>query len=152
MNWNIVIIDYVISSGVLGNDANTFLVTSSAGGYASVTVTTNNKAEGGSDEESVDSIRFNAPKNYSTQNRAVTKDDYKRIILRDYPQAESIVVYGGEEADPPEYGKVFVGIKPKSGLFLTDSVKTNIRDKKSKKTKTTCWSSCRCSTKWIYQS
>lgn len=132
-NGNIVIIDYVTSSGVLGNDANTFLVTSSAGGYASVTVTTNNKAEGGSDEESVDSIRFNAPKNYSTQNRAVTKDDYKRIILRDYPQAESIVVYGGEEADPPEYGKVFVGIKPKSGLFLTDSVKTNIRDNILKK-------------------
>ena len=132
-NGNIVIIDYVTSSGVLGNDANTFLVTSSAGGYTSVTVTTNNKAEGGSDEESVDSIRFNAPKNYSTQNRAVTKDDYKRIILRDYPQAESIVVYGGEEADPPEYGKVFVGIKPKSGLFLTDSVKTNIRDNILKK-------------------
>lgn len=132
-NGNIVIIDYLTCSGVLGNDANTFIVSSTAGGYSSVTISSNNKAEGGSDEETVDSIRFNAPKNYSTQNRAVTKDDYKRIILRDYPQAESIVIYGGEEADPPEYGKVFVGIKPKSGLFLTDSVKTNIRDNILKK-------------------
>jgi len=53
--------------------------------------------------------------------------------MRDYPLAESIVVYGGEEADPPEYGKVFIGIKPKSGLYLTDSVKTNIKDNILKK-------------------
>lgn len=132
-NGNIVIIDYNVCGGVLGNGANNFTVSSTAGGYATVTVATNIKAEGGSDEEALDSIRFNAPRHYNTQNRAVTKDDYKRIIMRDYPLAESIVVYGGEEADPPEYGKVFIGIKPKSGLYLTDSVKTNIRDNVLKK-------------------
>ena len=130
---NIVIIDYNICNGVLGNAANNFTVATTAGGYSTVTISTNSKAEGGSDEETINSIRFNAPRHYNTQNRAVTKDDYKRIILRDYPLAESIVVYGGEEADPPEYGKVFIGIKPKSGLYLTDSVKTNIKDNILKK-------------------
>ena len=130
---NIVNIDYNICSGVLGNGANNFAVATTAGGYSTVTLATNDKAEGGSDEESINSIRINAPRHYNTQNRAVTTDDYKRIVLRDYPLAESIVVYGGEDADPPEYGKVFIGIKPKSGLYLTDSVKTNIRDNILKK-------------------
>ena len=132
-NGNIVIIDYNVCSGVLGNGANNFAVASTAGGYSTVTLVTNDKAEGGSDEESINSIRFNAPRHYNTQNRAVTTDDYKRIVLRDYPLAESIVVYGGEDADPPEYGKVFIGIKPKSGLHVTDSVKSNIRDNILKK-------------------
>ena len=130
---NIVIIDYNVCAGVLGNGANNFTVATTVGGYSTATVSTNSKAEGGSDEETINSIRFNAPRHYNTQNRAVTTDDYKRIILRDYPLAESIVVYGGEEADPPEYGKVFIGIKPKSGLYLTDSVKTNIKDNILKK-------------------
>ena len=130
---NIVIIDYNTCEGVLGNGANNFSVATTVGGYSSATVSTNSKAEGGSDEETINSIRFNAPKHYNTQNRAVTKDDYKRIILRDYPLAESIVVYGGEEADPPEYGKVFIGVKPKSGLYVTDSVKMNIKDNILKK-------------------
>ncbi len=130
---NIVIIDYNICEGVLGNGANNFSVATTVGGYSSATVSTNSKAEGGSDEETINSIRFNAPRHYNTQNRAVTKDDYKRIILRDYPLAESIVVYGGEEADPPEYGKVFIGVKPKSGLYVTDSVKMNIKDNILKK-------------------
>ena len=130
---NIVIIDYNTCEGVLGNGANNFSVATTVGGYSSATVSTNSKAEGGSDEETINSIRFNAPRHYNTQNRAVTKDDYKRIILRDYPLAESIVVYGGEEADPPEYGKVFIGVKPKSGLYVTDSVKMNIKDNILKK-------------------
>ncbi len=130
---NIVIMDYNISDGVLGNGANNFTVATTAGGYSTVSLSTNSKAEGGSDEETINSIRFNAPRHYNTQNRAVTKDDYKRIILRDYPLAESIVVYGGEEADPPEYGKVFIGVKPKSGLYVTESVKMNIKDNILKK-------------------
>jgi hypothetical protein len=132
-NGNIVNINYNVCSGVLGNGANNFSVASTVGGYSTATLVTNDKAEGGSNEESINSIRFNAPKHYNTQNRAVTTDDYKRIVLRDYPLAESIVVYGGEDADPPEYGKVFIGVKPKSGLYLTNSVKTNIKDNILKK-------------------
>ena len=84
---NIVIIDYNVCSGVLGNGANNFAVATTAGGYSTVTLVTNDKAEGGSDEESINSIRFNAPRHYNTQNRAVTTDDYKRIVLRDYIHA-----------------------------------------------------------------
>ena len=132
-NGNIVNINYNVCSGVLGNGANNFSVATTVGGYSTATLVTNDKAEGGSNEESINSIRFNAPRHYNTQNRAVTTDDYKRIVLRDYPLAESIVVYGGEDADPPEYGKVFIGVKPKSGLYLTNSVKTNIKDNILKK-------------------
>lgn len=130
---NVVIINYNICSGILGNGANVFSVASTAGGYSSVTVSTNEIAVGGSDEETINSIRFNAPRHLDTQNRAVTKDDYKRIILRDYPQAESVIVYGGEDADPPQYGKVFVGIKPRQGLFLTSAVKNQISNNILKK-------------------
>ena len=125
---NLVIIDYNACSGVLGNGAEIFSVATTAGGYSSVTLTTNESAKGGSDEETINSIRFNAPRNFDTQNRAVTKDDYKRIILRDYPLAESVIVYGGEDADPPQYGKVFCSIKPKQGLNITSAVKNQIRD------------------------
>ena len=120
---NIVIIGYNLTNGVLGNGARIFSPVSTVAGYPGATVTTISASVGGSDEESNDNIRFNAPRHYEVQNRAVTANDYKRIITREYPQAESVVVYGGENADPPEFGKVFIGIKPKSGLAITTSVK-----------------------------
>ena len=113
---NIVIIGYNLTNGALGNGARIFSPVSTVAGYPGATVTTISASVGGSDEESNDNIRFNAPRHYEVQNRAVTANDYKRIITREYPQAESVVVYGGENADPPEFGKVFIGIKPKSGL------------------------------------
>tara|TARA_Y100000361_G_scaffold29928_2_gene24722 strand:+ start:629 stop:2500 length:1872 start_codon:yes stop_codon:yes gene_type:complete len=125
---NIVIIGYNITNGVLGNGARIFSPISTVGGYTGASVTTISASIGGSDEETNDLIRFNAPRHYEVQNRAVTANDYKRIITREYPQVESVVVYGGETADPPQYGKVFVGIKPKSGLAITTSVKDFIRD------------------------
>mgnify|MGYP001375206217 FL=1 len=124
---NIVLIDYTLSSGVLGNGANVFTVATTAGGYPGVTVSTNEPSTGGSDEETLNSIRFNAPKHFSAQNRAVTKEDYKRLILREYPLAESVVVYGGEDADPPKFGTVFIGIKPRQGLFISSSIKEGIK-------------------------
>ena len=114
--------------GVLGNGARIFNPVSTVGGYSGASVTTISASVGGSDEESNDNIRFNAPRHYEVQNRAVTANDYKRIISREYPQAESVVVYGGENADPPQFGKVFIGIKPKSGLAITTSVKDFIRN------------------------
>ena len=125
---NIVIIGYNITNGVLGNGARIFNPVSTVGGYSGASVTTISASVGGSDEESNDNIRFNAPRHYEVQNRAVTANDYKRIISREYPQAESVVVYGGENADPPQFGKVFIGIKPKSGLAITTSVKDFIRN------------------------
>ena len=125
---NIVIIGYNLTNGVLGNGARIFSPVSTVAGYPGATVTTISASVGGSDEESNDNIRFNAPRHYEVQNRAVTANDYKRIITREYPQAESVVVYGGENADPPEFGKVYIGIKPKSGLAITTSVKDFISE------------------------
>ena len=125
---NIVIIGYNLTNGVLGNGARIFSPVSTVAGYPGATVTTISASVGRSDEESNDNIRFNAPRHYEVQNRAVTANDYKRIITREYPQAESVVVYGGENADPPEFGKVFIGIKPKSGLAITTSVKDFISE------------------------
>ena len=125
---NIVIIGYNLTNGVLGNGARIFSPVSTVAGYPGATVTTISASVGGSDEESNDNIRFNAPRHYEVQNRAVTANDYKRIITREYPQAQSVVVYGGENADPPEFGKVFIGIKPKSGLAITTSVKDFISE------------------------
>ena len=125
---NIVIINYNLTSGALGNGARTFSPITTVGGYSSASVSTISASLGGADEETDDSIRFNAPRHLEVQNRAVTANDYKRIITRDYPQAESVVVYGGEDADPPQYGKVFIGIKPKSGLAITTSIKNSIQN------------------------
>ena len=125
---NIVIVDYNVCSGVLGNGANSFFSIGSIAGYDNVIITTNSNSNGGNDEESLDSIRFNAPRQYSTQNRAVTLDDYKSLIYRDYPGAQSVVVFGGEDAYPPQFGKVFVGIRPKLGINLSTSVKQRIKN------------------------
>lgn len=125
---NIVILSYNITSGTLGNRARTFTSVSTVGGYSTASVTTLSASVGGGDVETNDSIRFNAPRHLEVQNRAVTATDYKRIITRDYPQAESVIVYGGEYADPPQYGKVFIGVKPKSGLAVTSSIKNSIQN------------------------
>jgi len=125
---NIVIVNYNVCSGSLGNGANTFFALGNIAGYDSYSISVNDKSSGGSDEESLESIRFNAPRNYSAQNRAVTLEDYKSIITRDYPSAQSVVVYGGESAVPPVFGKVFIGIRPKSGITLSTSVKNRIKN------------------------
>ncbi len=124
---NIVILSYNITSGSVGNGARTFSPVSTVAGYSTATVTTVSASVGGGDEETNNSIRFNAPRHLEVQNRAVTANDYKRIISRDYPQAESVIVYGGEDANPPQYGKVFIGVKPKSGLSITTSIKDAIQ-------------------------
>ena len=68
---------------------------------------------GGDDIESIDSVRKYAPRNYSAQNRCVTANDYAAVIPELFPETDSVSVYGGEDLDPPQYGKVFISIKPK---------------------------------------
>ena len=125
---NIIILGYNITSGSLGNGARTFSPISTVGGYSGATVTTIDASSGGSDEETNDSIRFNAPRHLEVQNRAVTTNDYKRLIEANFSQADSVIVYGGEDADPPEYGKVFIGIKPQEGLNISTSIKNEIKN------------------------
>ena len=91
-------------------------------------VTTNLPAKGGEMIEGVESIRKYAPRIYSSHNRAVTTNDYETLIpTKIYPDTESISVFGGEDTIPPQYGKVFISIKPKTGEFLSNAIKENIR-------------------------
>ena len=90
-------------------------------------------SRGGSSIEEVESVRKYAPKIYATQNRAVTADDYETLIpSKIYPDTESISVFGGEELIPPQYGKVFISIKPRFGDFLPNLIKDNIKLKLKK--------------------
>ena len=91
-----------------------------------VTVSTVQPAINGSDIESINSIKYYAPRVYSSQNRAVTSRDYEAIIKQIYPNTESVAVVGGEELDPPEFGNVLLSIKPKNGTYVSDFDKTRI--------------------------
>ncbi len=119
-------LEYCVSSLSAPNGAKLFTYTGGSLGSASVTITTTSAAGGGVDQETIDSIKFNAPKSFAAQNRAVTADDYKVILPQLYDNVEAISVWGGEENDPPVFGKAFISIKPKSGTTLTESTKLNI--------------------------
>ncbi len=125
---NIVLLSSLIADANNTNGATTFAPVGSVGGYSTVTVSTLGSASGGAERDSISKIKFNAPRSFQAQNRAVTINDYKRIIERDYPAAESVVVWGGETNDPPVYGKVYLAVKPTSGLTLSTSTKNYIKD------------------------
>ena len=124
---NVIILESLVSEGSTPNGADTFTVSNNVGGYSNVFITTVSAATGGSERESIESVKFNAPKHYETQNRAVTVNDYRRIISTEYSDADSIAVWGGEDNETPVYGKVFIAVKPKSGLTLTDTAKDYIK-------------------------
>lgn len=125
---NIVSIEWLSTDGVDGNGASSFNLASTIQGYSSVNITVQARSAGGTDRETNDSIRFNAPLSYIAQNRVVTPDDYKAAILENYNNIESITVWGGEKNDPPQYGKAYISIKPKSGEVLDDIEKAYIKD------------------------
>jgi len=95
------------------------------GTYAVISVSPTSSSNGG-DIESIESIKRYAPRIYSTQNRAVTSNDYENLIKQIYPNTESVSVVGGEEMDPPQYGNVQISIKPKNGYFVSDFDKSRI--------------------------
>ena len=97
-------------------------------GNTNVTISTVSKAGGGAVREDIESIRFNAPLSFLSQNRVVTADDYATIIQNNYADVETVAVWGGEENEPPEYGKVYISVKPKSAETLTDIQKQFIID------------------------
>ena len=111
-NGNIVILSSLICDADVTNGAKSFSVVSDVGGYANVKVLTTSAADGGQSPEDVEGIKFNAPKNYDAQNRCVTTHDYVNTIKKEYSGAQSVVAWGGEDDDPPVYGKVFIAIKP----------------------------------------
>jgi hypothetical protein len=118
---NIVLLEALISEGGDVNGANTFTAAGTVGGYSTVSVVTSNAAAGGSDKETVESIKFNAPKTYETQNRAVTTDDYKKIVEGNVSGLDSVSVWGGQDNATPAYGKVFISAKPTGASSLSTS-------------------------------
>lgn len=130
-NGNIVIVSYLVCNGDLTNGATTFSIDDLSGvtvDYDSATISTNSNALGGRPPETVDSIKFNAPRFYQTQNRAVIDNDYQRILLAENSDLQSVVAFGGEQAVPPVYGKVFVAVKPFSEQFVTETRKQQLRE------------------------
>ena len=128
-----VTVSYIVTNGSRGNGAANFTFTGilKDDTISTVTngislITTQQKSEGGDDVESVNSIKYLAPRIYAAQYRAVTANDYKGIIPFIYPNVESVTSYGGEELDPPEFGKVFISVKPRNGSFLSQVTKDQI--------------------------
>ena len=116
---NIVLLAALVTEGDEVNGANTFSPSGTVGGYSTVSVAVTNAASGGSDKENLESIKFNAPKNFETQNRAVTTDDYKKIVEGNVSGLDSVSVWGGQDNATPAFGKVFVSAKPTGATSLS---------------------------------
>jgi len=125
-NGNIVHFDYFVSGGIIGNGARTFTYNGISLIGGSPIVTTVDIGAGGVDIETIDSIKYNAPRLYAAQNRAVTPDDYKALIYAAYNYIQSVSVWGGEDNTPPVYGKTYICVKPYNANKLTQQQKTDI--------------------------
>jgi len=123
---NIVTLSYVVTNGADSNGASSFTLSGTIAGSSSATITTASNSSGGSDPETPDSIRFNAPRQYASQNRAVTAKDYESRVKTIFPNAQSVQVWGGEDNSTPVYGRVYISIKPKTGTSVTEADKTDI--------------------------
>ena len=123
-NGNVVTLDYFVSSLEAPNSAFNFTYGGTSLLGSTLSVTALSRASGGAPSEDINSIKFNAPRMYAAQNRAVTPDDYKAIILSQFPDAASVAVWGGEDNDPPVFGKTFICIKPVDASKLTNLQKT----------------------------
>ena len=130
---NLIVLEYMATNATAANLATTFTLSGSIAGATSATVTTVTNAAGGTERETADRIKLLAPRDYATQGRVVTVEDYKTRVLKEYTDAQSVKAYGGEDASDPYYGRVYVAIKPKTGITLSDTVKTYIKEEILKK-------------------
>ena len=134
---NVITVNYLDTKGSLANNVGKYDVRNQRRSisYTSSTVDVISHAQGGGNPEGIDSIKYYAPRSYQAQDRAVTVEDYKTLVATQYGDAETVYVYGGEDAIPQQYGKVFISIKPKSGTSLSDfekqSIKTSILEGKN---------------------
>ena len=127
-NGNIIILKYVVTNKTAANGASSFSLSGNIGGFSNVTLTVNSNAANGAEPETNQSIKFNAPKSYAAQDRAVTVEDYKAKVKELYANTQSISAWGGEDAETPFYGRVYISINPKSGSTLTQTTKNSIID------------------------
>ena len=123
---NIIILKYVVTNKTAANGASSFSLSGNIGGFSDVTITVNSNAANGANAQTNDSVKFYAPKSYAAQDRAVTIEDYKTKVAELYANAKSISAWGGEDAETPVYGRVYISINPISGSSLTDATKNSI--------------------------
>lgn len=126
---DIITATYIVVDEQHADGANTFRLTGSINGFVDGVITTIEKSDGGAEKESIESIKFKANKFYTSQNRLVTLNDYKAKVSEYYPNADAVAVWGGEDNDPPEYGKVFLAIKPSNADYLSDTEKKDVEGK-----------------------
>ena len=132
LDGDIISATYIMVDNQHANGAKRFAQQSAINGYASSTVITTSNANGGAEKESIESIKFKANKFYTSQNRLVTLNDYKAKVQEYYPNADAVAVWGGEDNDPPVYGKVFVALKPKNADYLSETEKKQIKSQLNK--------------------
>ena len=133
-NNNVITVSYIVTDGKDGNGASEFSfvgnITNQDGGSINADlislVSTDEKSRDGDDIESISSIKYYAPRIYSSQYRAVTSSDYESVLGYIYPNVESVTAFGGEEMSPPRFGKVFISVKPRNGDFLSDETKREL--------------------------
>ena len=128
IDGNLVFISYIVTQGTSAAGANNFVMMDYIPGFTNTVVYPLVAATQGSERESIDSIKYQAPKNYSAQKRAVTKDDYITLLQQNTIGVpfDAVNVWGGQENDPPVYGQVFICVKPKDTYTLTDTQKTRL--------------------------
>ena len=126
LDGDIITVQYILVNDTHANGAYIFSLLSLISGYSDTTITTKEKASGGSEKESISSIKFKASKSYSSQNRLVTLNDYKAKLQEFYPSADALAIWGGEDNVPPEYGKVFIALKPANADYLTATEKAAV--------------------------
>ena len=132
-------VSYLTTSGPESNGVRTFVfsgVLENPNGVSpnafTTSITSTTASAGGEEIESTQKIKYTAPKSYGTQNRAVTSQDYEAIVRQVYPATSDIIIFGGEDQDPPQYGKVFIALKPKDASYLTSLTKSDIVDELKK--------------------
>jgi len=139
-NGSDITVSYIVNNGVDGNGASNFTfsgrIISNIGSVTSgiSNITTTQTAENGDEIESIDSVKYLAPRVYASQYRAVTANDYSSLIPSLYANIDSVTAYGGEELDPPQYGRVYITIKPKNGDVISGALKDNIKSNLKKYT------------------
>jgi hypothetical protein len=127
IDGNIINLEYIVTNKTESNGASSFTLSGDVGGFSDVTLTTNTNAANGSEAQTKESIRYNAPLQYTAQDRAVTSKDYETIVKSVYPNAQSVSAWGGEDDETPQYGVVKIAIKPISGSTLTTTTKESIK-------------------------
>ena len=123
---NIISISYVVTNKTEANGASSFSLSGSVSGFSDITITTNSVAQGGAEPETLQNIKRNVPNFYAAQDRAVTVEDYKTKVKELYANTQSVSAWGGEDAETPFYGRVYISILPTSGSNLTDATKNSI--------------------------